>query len=251
MPDAFFDCNLSFGPAAPSIKPCLSFDELDTECQRAGITGGLIKYIYGEAVLGNSRLSQALAAYNGAHTYYGVYTMLPSCTREIPSAHELPAALLTEGFRVIQFQPEKHRYLTHKIAIGDYLEMAQEKKIPVVFDTSLGISLEQIVSLLTDFPKLTSILCYANCWPSDRLLRPLLESFPNLVLDTTYLLADQGIEEIVNLYSAKRLIFGSGFPTAYIGSHIMVIAHCDISEEDKNLIAGGNLHNLIAEACYD
>jgi hypothetical protein len=251
MLDTFFDCNISFGPEASSLRPCLNLEELDIEAERAGLAGGLVRHAYGEPILGNRRLSKALMAYNGARAYYGVYSMLPSCTREIPSPQRLPAALLSEGFRAIQFSPDKHRYLAHKTAIGNYLCMAQEKNIPVIFDTGCGISLEQTACLLTDFPSLTVILCYANCWPSDRLLRPFLENFPKLTLDLTFLLTDQGIEEIVELYSARRLVFGSGFPASYIGSHMMVVAHSDISDEDKKLISGGNLHNMIAEARYD
>ena len=251
MVDEIFDCNLSYGPDAQSLRPCLSLDELDIEAERAGILGGLVRYAYGEPTLGNRRLSRALTVNRGERKYYGVYSMLPSCTHEIPAPDKLPAALMAEGFRVIQFSPEHHRFMAHKIAIGDYLEMAQEKRIPVILDTGQGISLEQAADLLVDFPNLTTILSYANCWPSDRLVRPFLESFPNLVLDLTYLLTDQGIEKMVKLYSARRLVFGSGFPACYIGSHIMVIAHSEISEEDKMLIAGRNLRGLIAEAHYD
>ena len=251
MKYTFFDANLCYGPDAKSILPCLSFEEMDREAERAGLTGGLVRYVYNEPVLGNQRLSKAIAAYKGERKYYGVYAMLPSCTREIPPPDKLPKVLPEQGFRAIQFSPESNRYLAHKIAIGDYLEMAQEKRIPVIMDTGSGLSLEQAANLLTDFPKLCAILTYANCWPSDRLLRPFLESFPNLTLDMTYLLTDQGVEEMVQLYTARRLVYGSGFPECYIGAHMMVLAHSDISEDDKALIAGGNLNRLFTEARYD
>ena len=68
------------------------------------------------------------------------------------------------------------------------------------------------------------------------------------MLDTTYLLTDQGFEEIVRKYGASRLLFGSGFPACYLGAHLLTLFHSDISQADKQAILGGNLERLVKGA---
>ena len=49
-------------------------------------------------------------------------------------------------------------------------------------------------------------------------------------------------------YGPKRLLFGSAFPNTGPGGAMLTLAHADISDEEKQLIAAGNLDRLLAEA---
>jgi hypothetical protein len=243
-----FDCNLSYGrhSSGGPYMPCNTISLLRGELERAGISGGLVRHDAADlagAVTGNRLLYGDIGGAGGE--LWGVYTLLPSCTGEVPGPAELPGVLAGQGMRAVRFNPEKHRYLPQPQVIGDYLEVLAEKKIPVHFHTGCGITLEQVHELMLCFPDLTAILTYANCWPSDRLLRPFLDNFPNLCLDTTYLLTDMGFEAIVERYGAGRLLFGSGFPDCYLGAHMLTLRHSEISDGDKAAILGGNLMRLI------
>ena len=55
------------------------------------------------------------------------------------------------------------------------------------------------------------------------------------------------IEAFVQEYGARRILFGSNFPQAYLGAMMLALAHAEISQEDKQAIAGGNLSHLLAE----
>lgn len=242
------DCNLSFGRYASGgpYEPCGTVDLLCAELKRAGISGGLVRHAAADAagaVTGNRLLADAVRG--AGCELWGVYTLLPSCTGELPAPAELPGVLAGQGMHAVRFNPEKHRYLPLPQVVGDYLEVLAARKIPVHFDTGSGISLDQVFELMRCFPELTAILTHAHCWPNDRLLRPFLENFPNLCLDTSYLLTDQGFEAIVGRYGARRLVFGSGFPHCYLGAHMLTLKHSEISECDKADILGGNLMRLM------
>jgi len=58
---------------------------------------------------------------------------------------------------------------------------------------------------------------------------------------------DGGIEAFVGDYGAGRMLFGSGFPAAYHGGMMLALAHAEISEQDKQAIAAGNLDRLLGE----
>ena len=246
----FLDCNLNYGPqkAGENLHCCADIKELTENMKRAGISGGLVIKTIDEAVLANSSLAADIKDKN---MLKGVWQILPSCTAEITLPHELPKSMKQNNIGAITVNPKAHRYIPRKFVIGDYLEMAQERKIPVLLNTVRGISLEQIDDIMRDFPDLTVILTYDNCWGNDRLLRPFLDAYPNLCLDMTYIQTDCGLSDMLKRYTAERILFGSGFPVSYMGSHILVIKHAEISNEAKIKIAGANLKKMLEDACYD
>lgn len=246
-----YDCNLSYGRyvSGGPYRPCGSIGELGAELDRAGIAGGLIYHVATDGcgvVTGHNLLSEDLKT--AKQELWGVWSLLPSCTQEIPLAVDLPAAMKANGIGAVRLNPAGHKYLPLPRVLGDYLEMLQERRIPVHFDTGCGITLEQVDSYLSAFPRLTAILTHADCWPCDRLLRPFLEQYENLCLDTSYLLTDQSFEELVLRYGAARLLFGSGFPTGYLGAHMLTLRHSQITEQQKAAILGGNLVCMIKGA---
>lgn len=244
------DCCLSYGSYrgnAP-FQPCPDFSTMLTEARRAGISGGLVFNVAadnGGAAVGTRLLAEDLAA-NAAcdESYFGALTLLPSCTRELPSPQQLPAFMRERRLAAIRINPATHRFLAKPRVLADYLEMAQAQKIPVLFNTGEGLTLEQIEDYMAAFPQLTVILTYTNPWPSDRLLRPFLD-YPNLSLNTAYLIADQVIEQIVEQYGANRLVFGSYFPWMYLGANMLHIQHARIRPEEKEQIFSGNLLRML------
>ena len=253
----FFDCNLNYGPqtATENLKCCADIEELAGHMKRAGIAGGLVLKTIKEAVLANNSIAEDIKNINepfiNKEMFKGVWQLLPSCTGEIPAPHDLPQIMKQNNIGALTINPKAHRYLPRKTVIGDYLAVARERKIPVLLNTSRGLTLEQADDIMQDFPDLTVILNYADTWPSDRFLRPLLDAYPNLCLDMAYMMTDCGLKDLLKRYAAERILFGSGFPTSYMGAHMLVIKHAEITEEDKIKIAGGNLKKLLREARYD
>ena len=251
----FFDANLNYGTVTNvELKPqapCTTMDGLASALRRAGVAGGLVRTDAADesgAVLGNRLLREdiASAAADGLELY-GMYTLLPSYTHEIPAPAELPGVMREGRFGALRLAPRKHRYLAKPGVLADYFEMADAAKIPVMFDTSWGITLEEVYDIMERFPRLTAILSYHNIWPTERYERPFLAQFPNLRLDLSGMIIDQGIEGLVAEYGSSRLLFGSRFPWMYIGGVMLQLLRADISEEDKAAIAGGNLLGMIKE----
>ena len=246
----FLDCNLAFGPDTMKgeLPGCPDADGLLAQLDRAGIAGGLVYYAMDEPIQGNATMAR-IAAENPR--LYGVWSLLPSCTGEIGPPDGLPAAMKRGNIAAITINPKANHYLPRASAIGDYLEMAQERRIPVLLNTGRGLTPEDADGLMQSFRELTAILTYDNCWPSDRVLRPFLETYPNLHLDMAYMQTAAGLPDIVNKYTAERILFGSAFPECYLGAHMMVIRHAEIGDADKALIAGGNLRRIMEGARYD
>jgi len=251
----FYDTNLSYGifnaVDNKPLLPCPDMAGLEAALKRAGVSGGLVRTEASDdagAVVGNRLLKEALANVSDDLDLYGMYTVLPSYTHEIPPPEALPGIMREGKFGALRLAPARHNYMAKPGVLADIFEMADNRKIPVMFDTACGISAEEIYDIMERFPQLTAILAYHNVWPAERMERPFLASFPNLYMDLSIMIIDQGIEGLVREYGSHRLLFGSRFPEMYIGGAMMQLKFADISDEDKEAIAGGNLLAILKGA---
>lgn len=250
-----YDCNLSYGRhfIATQYTPCPTIDELCEELANAGLDGGFVRCLASDttgARYGNEKVAQEIGYARKQYglDLYGAWALLPSSTREIPAPDKLPAEMAKNHIGALYMLPKIHRYLARPLVMGDYMAMAQERKIPVILDTKYGLTMDQICDMLEAYPKLTAVVACEGSWPNARQFYPLLEAFPNVALDLTYMWDDQGIEEIVDRYGADKLLLGSGFPERYLGGFIAYVRAAEISDEDKALIFGGNFERLVKEA---
>ena len=252
----FYDANLSFGVNINVEKkphlPCKPIDDLQTALKRAGVRGGLVWAEAADmagAVTGNALLENALS--NASSDLFGMYTLMPSCTHEIPGPAALPTAMKKGRFAALRLAPETHQYLAKPQVLGDYLKMACDRKIPVVFDTAYGITISEVYEIMEHFPDLTAILANHNIWPSDRYDRTFLSRFKNLRMELSASFNAMELEALVRQYGCTRFLYGSRFPAMYMGGIMLMLRHADISEKDKQMIAGENLLSMIREATYE
>jgi predicted TIM-barrel fold metal-dependent hydrolase len=56
------------------------------------------------------------------------------------------------------------------------------------------------------------------------------------------------VEAVVKRFGAERLLFGTNLPTFNPGAAVTTVMYADIAEEDKSLIAAGNLRRLLESA---
>ncbi|MCX7916704.1 MAG: amidohydrolase [bacterium] len=181
--------------------------------------------------IGNEKLIKEIS---NKEQFYGVLTLLPFQTDEIKiySFKELKEKKIV-GFN---FFPKKHNFILSKISFGEFLAELENRKFPIFLDVMSGFSVDyrDVYSILSDFPKLTCILCNTGMWNTDRFTWPLLEKFPNVYLESSLLSLNEGsLEETVKKFGAERIVFGSGFPERYFESSIAQLTHAKISKGDK------------------
>ncbi len=245
----FFDCNACYGydTAQDQLRPVPTIDALQQEMARADVRRAVVSRI--EQAKGSTLAANDLLAADvgGTENLYGTWAIVPTHTHEVPEPAEMLTAMKANRIIGWRLYPARARFLLKAFALRDWLETAVARRIPVFINTADGATLEQVADLLEHFPTLTVVLTYANEWPSDRHLRPFVAAFPHLYLDLTYLMTDGGLESFVEEYGASRLVYGSGFPHFYLGAHMLMIRHAQISDEDKAAIAAGNLDRILEE----
>lgn len=248
----FFDCNCWYGvPKSPPTAPAESVDVLLQEMVRAGIARALVRNaaIFEQSpVVGNPKTVADCAEHDKLEPAWGI---LPPHTRELGDVDDLLAAMRRDGVRALWAYPDKHRYLLSATTMGGLLEEMVARGIPLFLrrnEMSGKLETYELAErLLLEFPRLKLIIVAHGSWGEDRLFRPLMERFPHFAVDTSRYELDGGIEEICDIYGPGRLLFGTNFPEAPMGGAMLTLLQANISDEDRALIAGGNLRNILEE----
>jgi predicted TIM-barrel fold metal-dependent hydrolase len=246
----FFDCNAFIGSAQKGTwKPARGRTEILAAMDDAGIEKALIWHVAQQdcsIAEGNDLVSEAVG---GERRLWGCWTILPPQTGEIPDAPRLFARMRDERIRAVRIFPNDHRYVPGRTALGSLLEGVIKHRVPVFVSVERGATDYPVIDrLLGEFPRLSCVLCDVGIWGVDRFVRPLLERFPGVRVETSYLALHDGVlESLVGRYGARRFLFGTGFPDRLPASAMLPLAHAPISDGDRRLIAAANLEGLLAE----
>lgn len=244
----FYDANLLYGKpflaGMPHYSNMETIAQIDGALTRSGAKGGLVRPIMYD-VAGPQTARKMLIAdlKTTENDLYGICPLSASDCEDAILPEALPAYMKENKLMAIRFPYKmagQQDLLCRPMVLEDYLSVAQEKRIPVFFDQVDGYSLEEIWDFMQAFPKLTAILTHRNTWPSDRVFRPFLTRFPSLLLCLATVITDQGIEHLVQKYGAERFLYGSSFPMRYMGGAMFQLKAADLSDADKESIAGGN-----------
>jgi len=238
----WFDCNCSYGRVArPAPRSAATVPELLAELDWCGIDRALV---YHAGIRAASPVSWNPI---GAAELYGQARLAPAWAILPPSTNELPdffGAMQAADVRALWAFPQEHRYRLDLATFRELFPILERARVPLFAKQNL-IPLKE---LLTECPNLIVVAVNQGPHSVERYLRPLLDDFPNLYLETSGLLVEGVIEEFCARYGAQRLLFGSGFPDQCLGGALLRLAQADIGTEARSAIAGGNLERLLAEA---
>ena len=241
----FFDCNCSFGYSGlPMFRYARTSEELLEQMAFCGIDRALVYHTamrFDSPIVGNQKVLE------GARDHPALvptWAILPSQTGEFRRPAELLAAMKASGVRALRAFPKEQNYFLDTVTFGDLMEMLQEKRIPLLAKQDL----RGIGELLASFPRLVLVATNLGPHSLERFLRPLVEAYPTLYVDTSYYIVEGLIEEFCERYGSQRLLFGTAFPDNCSGGALLRVAQADISSEDREAIAGKNLDRLLAEA---
>jgi len=178
------------------------------------------------------------------------WAILPPQTGELGTVAEFVDAMREARVRALWAYPEKHRYVLNATTMGELFEEMSDRWIPLFIERRevAGSGLYALVdSVLQDFPELHLCVVGHGSWGEDRYFRPLMDAYPNFCVDTSRYELDGGIEDICRTFGHERLLFGTNFPKAPMGGPMLTLMHADISDTDRELIAGGNLRRILEE----
>jgi len=264
-----FDANCFYGRAkSPGAKQIKKIEDLYTEMEFYGIKEALVYHISAKEehfAVGNETLANEL---NDTRRLHLVCTAIPHHTGEIDSPDAFFKEMKSQGFCACRLFPRYHGFFLNKTVCGEMLNTLERYRMPLIIDhfegvtwesidkTSIaeiqrsleGVTWDRIEQVLLAFPNLPLIVTNVmNGYGQERYFYPLLKFHKNLYLETSTLQVAGSLENICRVFGAERLIFGSGLPLINPGGPITQLFHADITWEEKKLIAGNNLRNILGQ----
>lgn len=189
---------------------------------------------------GNRRLLEEIEGYPGL---FPQWVVLPHHTNEMAPPDELVAEMLERGVRAARIYPKMHGFALSDAISGPLLEALARHRIPLFTDVA-QIGIDQAAGVCERHPDLPVVLC-GVAWGTDRELEPALERAPNLHIETHAFQGHRAYERVTGRFGAERLIFGTGLPDCSPGAAVMMSLYEQLSDEDRDRIAGGNLLRLL------
>ena len=249
----FFDacCGIGIRSKKNAWEP--PFDgaaDLTREMNRLNIAEALVYHNdakYGEFKAANERLINEITLFNeisGAQGVYASCVLTPDIIWEKEGAEAYVRGLVKKGAKAVRMFPQSHEYVFEDRACGELFALISELRLPLCVDLA-EVSWETAGLFLEKHPDVNLIVSRISNWGDDRYFFPLMRDFKNFYLSTDYYKIMGGLEKIVSLFGADNLIFGSGLPERGAGCSSATLIYSDLTKEDKEKIAFGNMKRLI------
>jgi len=241
----WFDCNARIGPwSNAQLEQFTDIAGLLAAWDRVGIEAGLVYHTRAwewSPAPGNAKLLEEIA---GNERLRPCFVALPPATREIDPPREFAAMVRSMGGAVRIF-PNMHNWHMSEWCAGALFDALAERSVPVLVDIG-ETDWESIAGVLARHPGLPLIVLnfYYRC---DRFAYPLLESYPDLYLESNTYGVFEGIEMVCERFGAGRLVFGTALPDLEAGGPMALVTYADISDEDRRKIAGATMRRLLGE----
>jgi predicted TIM-barrel fold metal-dependent hydrolase len=247
----FFDCNARYGIfSVPPNKRADTVDDLVNEMKWCGIQRAMVQHVAmvdESPIVGNPLLIEQIGGYANLEPSWAI---LPPQTRELGTVAQFISAMGKNGVKALWAYPSEHKYLLNGTTFGELFEEMIARGIPLFVQRKVASGGLQgwavVESVLRDFPKLTMALVGHGSWGEDRYFRPMIERYENLYVDMSRYELDGGIADFCGTYGPDRMLFGTNFPNTPMGGPMLTLMHADISDDEKEAVAGGNLRRILA-----
>lgn len=254
----FFDSNCILGKIIkPTPKTPATNLEIMEELSRVGVTRVLATHAHalqGDITTGNNEILEI----SQDQSHISPMWVIPQHSLlDIPDPETYVADMLRKGVRAVRVEPTIYNgYFCEEWALGPLWRELEKQRIPVFIGGSdvgkypdqprTGFSPENLYQISQTFPDLPLVIYKLN-FSSIRVIVPMMKQCKNLYVENSYFTAHNGVEFLVEMVGANRVIFGSGMPWSPPGPAALSIAFASISRLQKELIAEKNLESLLEQ----
>lgn len=169
---------------------------------------------------------------------------MPSTFGEFMTPDVLFAKMKEHGVKTLRLLPKTCGYSLRPYALGKLMEAAADCHVPVFMDLETEVEPADMYTICQDYPEVNFVFCRPS-YGQNRILAGVFDTCPNCYLGAGNYLVHGGIQLHCRYYGAQRLVFDTGLPDSSATSAVSLICYADISQEEKELIASGNIQRLL------
>jgi predicted TIM-barrel fold metal-dependent hydrolase len=175
-------------------------------------------------------------AFATANPWYGSKALI-----EIKRALDL-------GARGIKLHPSLQGFLLCDDLVYPIMELAEERKVPVYFHTGTPALTQpmHVTELALRYPQVAMIMGHMGSTDFWMDAVPAAQMADNIYVDTSWSLPDK-VYRAINSLGAERVLFSSDSPLSSYAVEMGARKATVLSEEQQNLVMGGNILRLLGE----
>jgi predicted TIM-barrel fold metal-dependent hydrolase len=242
----YFDSFVTVGrPRIGKKAGIYEMGEIEAELRSFHIKESLIHHCFSYEdypEVGNEEVLKLTAEKEHLHP---VWVLLPEHTGEMPPPEELVPQMLDRGVKAASVYPKTQHWSLAQWSAGSLLRALEAHRFPLFIHLN-ETDWEEIQTLAERHPTLPIIVMGA-LYRISRVIFPLFKRHPNLYLEISGYQVHRGLEEAAEVVGARQFLFGTRLPEFTPAAAIMMVNYARLSDEDRALIAGGNLRRILSE----
>ena len=166
----------------------------------------------------------------------------------LDAADDLYTRMKTENIQMLRIAPKTYSHDIRPYAMGALMDLAAQCRVPVFMDYQEAPG-DALYDLCITYPGVNFVITNTG-YELNRFLGPILDNCPNLYVASGNYVVHTGLQLMCKYYSAGRLIFNTNFPTTSSYAAVSLVHFANISREEKELIAHGNIERLLADVTF-
>jgi predicted TIM-barrel fold metal-dependent hydrolase len=245
-----FNVNGSVGRGAYETPDFADVAEFLEHMDYLGIDRSLVWHVESRDLnpqWGNKRLLKEIEEAGAEERLIPAFVISPACYFEYGTLNFLRESLSSGKVKALRIIPSVSRFPIRELE-RLLLELAEYE--PLVLWDCPTFATEQdflgLEHLAKQMPKVNFAVTQ-KMWPGFGAVLDLMWRCPNVYVDISWLHMRDTIELLCEHFGAERVLFGIGYKSHY-GAAVAMLAHADISAEQRNLIAHGNIERLLSLA---
>ena len=240
----FKDINSGYYFSKPEGLYAATYDELEAVCGKYNIVSSAmgcrskLDYPIKET---NSKTIELCKGSGGSNVPV-LHLLPPAYEKECYSKEEL-RTLVEQEHALFRVFPVSDGCCFTEWVYDWMLDILEESDTPVLASLE-EIDLRDAAAVLQAHPRLPLILTNSTQWMNRQYMR-FLQAFDNAFIDTSNIIEYYGIENLVKIIGAGKVLFGTNMPDKEPYDKLFQIMRSEISQEERDLIAFGNYERLV------
>jgi len=244
----FIDANCMIGTRmAPREGSLITTEDIIEVMDRVGIEKALCHHsiaIENSCPLGNEELDKTISGYE--NRFMKQWVVQPNIWDEFMAPDVLLSKMKESGVKSVRFTPFSRQFSMAPYSAGSMIDALSECKVPIFISYPEMQGAENIYKMCKNYPHAKFVI--TDPWyRTIRYLVPIFESCDNLYTECSNFVINNAVEYCCKYHGAEKMLFGSGIPNASAAASVSLIRYANISEEEKQLIARGNITRLLEE----
>lgn len=244
---SFFNINGSVGRGAYEVPDYAGINDFIAHLDYLGIDRSLLWHIAARDInptLGNKLLLEEIEKSGTAGRIIPAFVITPACYFEYGTMDFLKESCASGKVKALRIMPEVSRFPIRQLE--RVLAGLAEFEPLVLFDAyhfTDENDLRDIEYLAKKMPQINFAITQ-KMWGGFGSILDLMWRRHNVYVDISWLHMRDTVELLRDEFGAERILFGIGCKSHY-GAAIAMLAHAQINEEERELIAHGNIERLL------